>query len=106
MQVATTSAESAQCAAAARAKAAKASGVGDLDDFAFEEIRSASGVDEVLDTVKACLETGSNVSDCGLQEAHDKAVGVVSSDSRREGATREFCLVVRDDIIPLRQSLN
>ena len=87
MQVATTTEESAQCAATARARAAKASGVGSLDDFAFEEIRSVSGVDEVLDTVKACLETGSNVSECGLQEAYDKAVGVVSSSSRPEGTT-------------------
>ena len=84
IQVATTLEEQGQCAATARARAAKASGVTSLDDFAFEEIRSASGIDEVLDTIEACLDTGSNISDYNLQEAYNKATGVVTS-TRRSG---------------------
>ena len=82
--MATTLEEQGQCAATARARAAKASGVTSLDDFAFEEIRSVSGIDEVLDTIKACLDTGSNISNCDLHSNYNKATGIVTS-TRRSG---------------------
>ena len=68
-------------------QAATARGDVELTDYEYEHIRTSSGLQEVLETAKGCLNADGSTDNCDLLSSYDMATATPGSSTRRTTGT-------------------